>query len=62
MPGPGHGGNNQGGGGGDDGGGRLAGGATLSPADVTELRTIRADIRTLHERLSQILNRIDGDE
>ena len=55
MPGPGHGGNNQGGGGGDGGGGRLAGGATLTAAEI-------ADLRTLHERLSQILNRIDGDE
>lgn len=66
MPGPGHGGNNQGGGGGgnDDpiGGGHLSVDVTLCSADVTELRTIRADIRTLHVRLSQILNRIDGDE
>mgnify|MGYP006315240245 FL=1 len=54
MPGPGHGGNNQGGGGGDGGGGRLAGGATLTAAEI-------ADLRTMYARLQDILERIDGE-
>lgn len=58
MPGPGHGGNNQGGGGGNDdpiGGGRLAGGATLTAAEI-------ADLRTMYARLKDILERIDGED
>ena len=50
MPGPGH-----GGGGGDGGGGRLAGGATLTAAEI-------ADLRTMCARLKDILERIDGED